>query len=107
MTFSEWSSALPSVRSPIAEAEKYADSNYALFSFNLAGVNKVSRWDARRYTRSVSTIEQAQLLGHFIEPPPAAFSLLEKLNNLTFRPKLVGGEPQQVEGRLMYQIADR
>ena len=104
--FNEWSSALPNVRSPIDESEKYADSNYALFSFSLAGVNKVSRWDAHRYTGSVSTIEQVPLPGDFIELLPAEPSLLEKLNSLTFRPKLVGGEPQQAEGRLKYRIAD-
>lgn len=107
LTFNEWSSSLPNVRSPIDESEKYVDSNYALFSFSLAGINKVSRWDAHRFASSVSTIEKAQLLGHFIEPSPAEPSLLEKLNHLTFRPKLVGGEPQQTEGLLMYQIADQ
>jgi len=107
LTFSEWSSALPNVRSPFEEGEKNVDSNYALFSFSLAGVNEVSRWGAPRYTRSLSMIEQAQLLDHFIEPLPTEFSLLEKLNSLTFRPKLVGGEPHQAEGRLKYQIADQ
>lgn len=107
LTFNEWSSALPNVRSPIDESENYAGSNYALFSFSLAGVNKISRWDAHQYTGSVSTIEQAQLPGRFIELPPADPLLLEKLNSLTFRPKLVGGEPQQAEGRLKYQIADQ
>lgn len=106
LMFSEWSSVLPNVRSPIDVGEENVDLNYALFSFSLAGINKVSPRNADRYTRSVSMIEQAQLLDHFIEPPPAEPSLLEKLNSLTFRPKLVGGEPQQAESRLKYQIAD-
>lgn len=106
LMFREWSSELPNVRSPIDEDEQDLDSNYALFSFRLAGVNEIAPWSAYRFTKSLSMIEQAQLLEHYIEPLPAELSLLEKLNSLSFRPKLVGGEPQQAEGRLKYQIAD-
>lgn len=109
LSFSEWSAALPNVSSPIsnfaADAET-ADSNFALFSFSLAGVNKVSRWYSHRFSSAVNTIEQAELLAHYLESPPQEDLLLEKLNSLTFRPKLVDGEPQQATGRLKYQFAD-
>jgi len=108
LSFSEWSPALPNVRSPIpnnALRIETADSNFALFSFSLAGVNKVSRWYSHRFSRTVSTIEQAVLLAHHLESPPEEGELLEKLNSLTFRPKLVDGAPQHVVGRLKYLLA--
>ena len=109
LSFSEWSAALPNVRSPIpvyAAGSEAVDSNFALFSFSLAGVNKVSRWYSHRFSSTVSMIEQAELLAHFLESPPEEGQLLEKLNSLTFRPKLVDGEPQQATGRLKYQLAE-
>ncbi len=108
LSFNEWSSALPNVRSPIAgfspETEE-VDSNFALFSFSLAGVNKVSRWYSHRFVSTVNMIEQAELLAHYLESPPEEQLLLAKLNSLTFRPKMVDGEPQQATGRLKYHFA--
>ena len=106
LTFSEWSSVLPNVQSPINEDEQDLDPDYALFSFSLGEIGAVLPLDVPRSIKSVSMIEQAQVLNHSIEPPPAELLLLEKLNSLTFRPKLVGGTPQQFDGRLKYQIAD-
>jgi hypothetical protein len=109
LSFSEWSAALPDVRSPIpghSQDGESADSNFALFSFSLAGVNKVSRWYSHRFSSTVNMIEQAELLAHYLESPPEEMQLLEKLNNLTFRPKLVDGSPQQTTGRLKYNLAD-
>lgn len=109
LSFSEWSAALPNVRSPIPDysSESEAlDSNFALFSFSLAGVNKVSRWYSHRFSRTVNMIEQAELLAHYSEAPPQEEQLLEKLNSLTFRPRLVDGEPQQATGRLKYHFAN-
>ena len=109
LSFSEWSAALPNVSSPLASYSadsETADSNYALFSFSLAGVNKVSRWYSHRFSRAVNTIEQAELLTHYSESPPLESQLLEKLNSLTFRPKLVDGEPQQATGLLKYHFAN-
>jgi len=109
LSFSEWSTALPDVRNPISSfgTENGArDSNFALFSFSLAGVNKVSRWFSHRYSSTLNTIEQVELLAHYLESPSEEIELLEKLNNLSFRPKLVNGEPQQATGRLKYYLAD-
>ncbi|GJM12342.1 MAG: hypothetical protein DHS20C12_07450 [Pseudohongiella sp.] len=108
LSFSEWSAALPNVSNPIpgyAVEGESLDSNFALFSFSLAGVNKVSRWYSHRFSSTVSMIEQAELLAHYLESSPQESQLLEKLNSLTFRPKLVDGEPQQVEGLLKYHLA--
>lgn len=107
LSFNEWSAALPNVRSPISSnAPETVNSNFALFSFNLAGVNKVSRWFSHRFSSTVSMIEQAELLEHYLEFSPEEGQLLEKLNSLTFRPKLVDGEAQQVTGRLKYHLAN-
>ncbi|PCI75654.1 MAG: hypothetical protein COB20_12350 [SAR86 cluster bacterium] len=109
LSFSEWSAALPNVRSPIpsnAADREAADSNFALFSFSLAGVNKVSRWYSHRFSSTVSMIQQAELLAHYLESPPEEGQLLEKLNSLTFRPKLVDGGLQQATGRLKYHLAN-
>lgn len=109
LSFSEWSAALPNVSSPIssyAADSETENSNFALFSFNLAGVNKVSRWYSHRFSSTVSMIERAEVLAHYLESPPLEGQLLEKLNSLTFRPKLVDGEPQQATGRLKYHLAN-
>jgi len=50
-------------------------------------------------------IEQAELLAHYLQSPPEESRLLEKLNSLTFRPKLVEGGPQQATGRIKYHFA--
>lgn len=108
LSFSEWSAALPNVRSPIpsnAADSETANSNFALFSFNLAGVNKVSRWYSHRFSSTVSMIQQAEILAHYLQSPPEEGRLLEKLKSLTFRPKLVDGGPQQATGRLKYHLA--
>ncbi len=109
LSFSEWSAALPNVRSPIpgnTTDSEAANSNFALFSFSLAGVNKVSRWYSHRFTSTVSMIQQAELLAHYLQSPSEESRLLEKLNSLTFRPKLVDGRPQQATGRLKYHFAN-
>jgi len=109
LSFSEWSTALPDVRNPISSfgtGTEAGDSNFALFSFSLAGVNTVSRWFSHRYSSTVNSIEQVELLAHYLESPSEEIELLEKLNKLTFRPKLVNGEPQQATGRLKYYLAD-
>jgi tetratricopeptide (TPR) repeat protein len=108
LSFSEWSAALPNVRSPIPDntsVGEAANSNFALFSFSLAGVNKVSRWYSHRFSRTVNMIEQAELLTNYLQSPTEEIRLLEKLNSLTFRPKLVDGMPQQATGRLKYDLA--
>ena len=66
----------------------------------------MSRWYSHRFSSTVNMIEQAELLAHQFESAPEELLLLEKLNNLTFRPKLVDGEPQQATGRLKYDLAD-
>jgi hypothetical protein len=108
LSFSEWSAALPNVRSPIPgnrTDSAAANSNFALFSFQLAGVNKASSWYSHRFSSTVSMIQQEELLGHYLETPPGEGQLLEKLKSLTFRPRLVDGEPRQATGRLKYYLA--
>ncbi len=111
LSFREWSTALPNVSSPVGDfvaqdQGEELDSNFALFSFSLAGVNKVSNWYSHRYTSTVSMIEQAELLTHFLDFRPQERRLLEKLNKLKFRPKLVEGQPQQANGILKYRLAE-
>ena len=108
ISFSEWSAALPNVRSPLfsdAGNSQESNSNFALFSFSLAGVNTVSRSFSHRYSSTVNMIEQAELLAHYLESPPEEGLLLAKFNSLTFRPRLVDGEPRQATGRLKYYLA--
>ena len=108
LSFNEWTAALPNVRSPIpsnATDSEVANSNFALFSFSLAGVNKVSRWYSHRFTSTVSMIQQAELIAHYLQSPSEESRLFEKLNSLTFRPKLVDGGPQPTTGRIKYHFA--
>ncbi len=108
LSFNEWSTALPDLRSPIKTNEGHdneRDSNFALFSFSLAGVNKVSRWYRHHYTSTISMIEQAQLVSHLPDFSPPERDLLDKLNRLKFRPRLVDGQPQRATGMLKYRLA--
>ena len=106
LSFSEWSVALPNVRNPIpSNATEAAESNFALFSFSLAGVNEVSSWYSHRFSSTVNMIQQEELLEYHLEFSPEKGRLLEKLKSLTFRPRLVDGEPQPARGRLKYNLA--
>lgn len=105
LSFREWTNAFPNVRNPISVPGVGEDSNFALFSFSLAGVNEVSRWFHGRYTSNVSMVNEAELLEQVNSPAYDQESLLERLNLLRFRPKLIDGEAQEATGLLKYQFA--
>ncbi|NQV71418.1 MAG: hypothetical protein HQ498_15450 [Pseudohongiella sp.] len=103
--FKEWSSAFSNVRNPLPAIEMDEESNFALFSFRLAGLDEVSRWISGRYTRGVGVVNEAELLEQTNVPSYPEKNLLERLNMLRFRPKLIEGEPQEVNGLLQYHLA--
>lgn len=105
LSFSEWSNDYPNVRNPIFASTVQEDSNFALFSFSLAGFNEVSRWVRGSYTLSVSEVNEAELLGQNNYPADIEESLLQRINLLRFRPKLIDGEVQPATGVLRYQLA--
>lgn len=105
LSFSEWSHAFPNTRNPVFTSAGDDDSNFALFSFSLTGMNEVSRWIRGRYTRNVSVIDEAELLEQVNNPAFAEESLLQKLSLLRFRPRLIRGEVQETTGLLKYHFA--
>lgn len=105
LSFSEWSHSFPNARNPVFSSADDGNSNFALFSFSLTGMNEVSRWIRGRYTSSVSMVNEAELLEQYITPAFAEESLLEKLSLLRFRPKLIDGEAQEASGLLKYHLA--
>jgi len=106
LSFREWSSAFSNAPSPNLASIAEKDSNFALFSFTLVGVNQVSRWFRGSYTKTVNVIEEAELLNQLIGTSATESELLEKLDLLRFRPMFIDGEPQQASGMLKYHLAE-
>lgn len=104
--FAEWSSSFPFIRKPDQYMrDPVLESNFALFSFNLAGVPDISQWVGGRDAALFSSIQEATL----VEPQPRSEnqveSLMKKLETLRFRPSLHAGLPQESDATLLYQLA--
>ena len=84
-----------------------SESNFALFSYSLAGLSEVTRWHQGRFTAGISMVQMAELIDLF--PPSSASErqLMKKLQLLRFRPKMIDGTPQSVNGTLKYMFASR
>ena len=105
LSFKEWSSAFSNVRNPLPAIEMDEESNFVVFSFRLAGLNEVFRWIRGRYTSGVSVVNEAERPEQTNVPSYPEQNLLQRLDVLRFRPKLIEGEPQEVNGLLQYHLA--
>ena len=104
--FMEWSPAFPFVRPPFQlDAKLPPESNFALFSFNLAGISDISRWLNDRRKQAFASVQQARLVQPRLNSPDQEELLLQRLQSLRFRPRLVEGVPSDSAATLMYRLA--
>ena len=104
--FAEWSPSFPYARAPYSRVEDFdADSYTALFTFNISGVNEISRWVSRRQGREIAELMDVDLL----RPAPLSLEdrdeLISRLEWLQFRPRLADGMPVESTAKLLYRAA--
>ncbi len=106
VSYNEWSASFPYIRRPNSLSNnETANSNFALVSFNLAGLQEIPLQHGTRSFTAVGVVQNVVLLEQSLAPIIQEEELLEKLNWLRFRPKLVDGVPQQSTGVLKYLVA--
>lgn len=105
--FNEWSAAFPYVQQPAEfDSRPSANSHFALFSFNIAGVTEISSWLDGRQEKEVASIQEATIVEPQSPSEDEQEQLLKRLDRLRFRPSLeAGGIPRESNATLVYQIA--
>lgn len=105
--FNEWSAAFPYVQQPAEFSNGSSPvSNFALFSFNIAGVTEISGWLDGRQEKEVASIQEATIVEPQSPTEDEQEQLLKRLDRLRFRPSLeAGGIPRESNATLVYQIA--
>lgn len=81
------------------------DDEFAMFSFNLSGLEVVTRWYRGQYKKSISVAQDLQLLDQQFFQPVDWEELEHRIKEVRFRPKLVNGIPQTVNTTLLYRLA--
>ncbi len=105
--FAEWSAAFPYVNRPLQSMGGGAEaaSNFALFSFNLAGVSEIPLFIDNRNSTEFGSVQDARLVESATQDSYQQDRLLRRLQWLKFRPKLIDGLPQDFAATLHYQLA--
>ena len=109
-TFKQWSSQFPRTVAPVDYDEREVgldEREYAIFSFNLLGLEQARRWYRGRLKKNVSSPRNLELINREITRPIDWLELTESIRDLHYRPKLVNGEAQTVSATLYFQLADR
>ena len=83
------------------------EREYAIFSFNLLGLEQARRWYRGRLKKNVSSPRNLELINREITRSIDWLELTESIRDLHYRPKLVNGEAQTVSATLYFQLADR
>ena len=107
-SFRQWSAQFPYSIAPVGygrDVTPETDREYAMFSFNLVGLEERSRWYRGRLKRDVSSPRDLELLSINSRQPVSRRELENSIQNLNFRPKLEGGVPQSANATLFYQFA--
>lgn len=109
LSFQEWSPSIPFLHAPLPMYHDDRDfedaNNMAIFSFNLNGLEKISRWNFGRYRTAISAAHDIEMLDHNFTGFWDSENVIEQVQLIRFRPKLVNGEPQMVNATLRYQSA--
>ena len=109
-TFKQWSSQFPRTVAPVDYDEREVgldEREYAIFSFNLLGLEQARRWYRGRLKKNVSSPRNLELINREITRSIDWLELTESIRDLHYRPKLVNGEAQTVSATLYFQLADR
>ena len=107
-SFRQWSAQFPYSIAPVGYGRDVipeTDREYAMFSFNLVGLEERSRWYRGRLKKDVSSPRDLELLSINSSQPVSRSELENSIQNLNFRPKLEGGVPQSANATLFYQFA--
>lgn len=108
--FKQWSSQFPRTITPVnygARDLDHEDSEYAMFSFKLLGLDQIGRWYRSRFKNNVSSPQNLELINRKISRSVDWFELTESIKDFHFRPKLFNGAPQSVSATLHFQLADQ
>ncbi len=106
--FAEWSVNFPYVRAPYSYQQlSIPDNNFALFSFNIAGVNEFTRWLSRQTVQEIGVLLDVTLLRSELESIEDQEDVLRRVRSLDFRPRLVDGRPEDSSATLVYQPAQQ
>lgn len=106
LSFNKWSASFPNIRRPVNTGRvETANSNFALVSFNLAGLQEIPLQHGTRSYMAVGVVQDVVLIEQSLAPIIQKEELVEKLNWIRFRPKLVDGVPQRSSGVLKYLVA--
>jgi hypothetical protein len=108
-TFRQWSSQFPKASAPIRRGLQefnQRDGEYAMFSFNLVGMDRANRWYRGRYKRNISSPQNLELVRQQISSSVDMVELAESIKDFHYRPKFINGEPQTVNATLVFQLAD-
>ena len=104
VSFDDWSELTsPTGENGSSLTGAFAGPGVALFSFSLAGVEEFTRgrWQRQRHS-TLGVAHNLKLIEAETATDVQPDTLIEKLNWLRFRPKLVGGIPTAVTGFIGY-----
>ena len=107
-SFRQWSAQFPYSEAPVgygADGPLETDDEYAIFSFNLVGLEEGGRWYRGRFKEGISSPRDLELLTINFREPVNRMELENSILNLNFRPKLEDGAPQSANATLFYQFA--
>ncbi len=106
--FQQWSSQFPHYLAPFdfdADPLSAPEDDYAMFAFNLTGLEEIGRWYKGRLTKEVSSPQNVELVTQRFNQPMDWLELENAIQDFRFRPKLIDGVPQSVNATLLYQLA--
>ncbi|MEX2131767.1 MAG: hypothetical protein WD772_09790 [Pseudohongiellaceae bacterium] len=106
--FNAWAPAFPDVEFPLGRANirfnDQQDWGFAMLSFNLGALEKVSRWVDGRYITRISVPDAIEILDQVPQASLELKGLADKVHSMHFRPRLINGEAEPVSGTLQYLI---
>jgi len=106
--FNEWSATFPDVEFPLGSAHiRFSDQQdwgFAMLSFNLGALEKVSRWINGRYITRIGVPDTVEILNQVPDTAMDLKGFADKIHSLHFRPRLINGEAEPVTGTLQYLI---
>ncbi len=106
ISFSEWTTAIPTARSPLPSfAHDEDEMTTARFEFELVAENESTLLYKHQYRQSIGTAYNEGLVEGFSGIASGAEEALYRLEQLRFRPKLVDGELAESQIFLSYDIA--
>ena len=106
LSFSEWSVDYPTLRSPLdSYSRSEEESIFARLSFELLAENEQTFFYANRFRQSVGKAENIVLIQGFRGIEEGREAALSRVEQLRFRPRMMGGLPVATRNTITYSIA--